>query len=49
MQCTFNANDDVVGVTATQNMTRQWADIDKKRKTEKLWRLKEETKTKRKN
>ena len=49
MQCIFNANDDVVGVTVTQNMTRQWADIDKKRKTEKLWRLKEETKTKRKN
>ena len=49
MQCTFKAIADAVGVTVTQNVTTQWDDIDKKRKTEKLWKLKEETKTKRKN
>ena len=36
------------GVTVTQNMTTQWNDIGKKRTTEKLRKLKEETKSKRK-
>ena len=48
MQCTFKAIADVVGVTVTQKMATQWDDIDKKRTTEKLWKLKGETKTKRK-
>ena len=48
MQCTFKTIAHVVGVTVTQNMTTQWDDIDKKRTTEKLWKLKKETKTKRK-
>ena len=48
MQCTFKAIADAVGVTITQNMTMRWDDIDKKRTTEKLWKLKEEIKTKRK-
>ena len=36
MQYTFKAIANVVGVTATQNMTMLWDDIDKKRTTEKL-------------
>ena len=48
MQCTFKTIVDVVGVTVTQNMTTQWDDIVKKRTTGKLWKLKQETKTKRK-
>ena len=45
MQCTFKAITDVAGVTVTQNMTTQQDDIDKKRPTEKLWKLNKETKT----
>ena len=46
MHCTFKAIADVLGVTVTQNMMKQWDDIDKKRTTEKLWKLKEKTKRK---
>ena len=37
------------GITVSENMLLQWEDMDNKRKQEKLWRQKEETKSKRKN
>ena len=36
------------GITVSENMLLQWEDMDNKRKQEKLWKQKEETKSKRK-
>ena len=48
MKATYNSIFIDAGISVSENMLLQWEDMDDKRKQEKLWKQKEETKSKRK-
>ena len=48
MKSTYNSIFIDAGITVSENMLLQWEEMDNKRKQEKLWEQKEETKLKRK-
>ena len=48
MKSTYNSIFIDAGITVSEKMLLQWEDMDNKRKQEKLWKQKEETKSKRK-
>ena len=48
MKSTYNSIFIDAGISVSENMLLQWEDMDDKRKQEKLWKQKEETKSRRK-
>ena len=48
MKFTYNSIFIDAGINVSENMLLQWEDMENKRKQEKLWKQKEETKSKRK-
>ena len=48
MKSTYNSIFIDAGISISENMLLQWEDMDDKRKQEKLWKQKEETKSRRK-
>ena len=48
MKFTYNSVFIDAGINVSENMLLQWEDMENKRKQEKLWKQKEETKSKRK-
>ena len=48
MKSTYNSIFIDAGINVSENILLQWDDMDNKRKQEKLWKQKEETKSKRK-